>query len=289
MFEGLPNSLVSRQTSSMIRCFLLFSVVFCALFFGPTGSSHPLPDPTVSDVSIFSPTGLVLTASGTPLAGKVPLNVSFTGTVSGGTPPYALLWDFGDGTSKIGQTSVSHVYKVPGNFTVQFWAQDSGQPALKDHKSLPVQAEAVGSLLVTVVDKSQIPVAGATVRVLSGPAGQQLLSLTTVQTGRANFTGIAAGVYSLEVSATGFSTNTITVTVTPGSPVSYTVLLTVPASSGQSLSPLAIYIAFVAIFVGLILLRQFRRTRRSMAANPVKPRGRSLQPRLPPVTPRGCR
>src|SRR5579859_3826037 len=56
---------------------------------------------TVTVNAIGNP--LVATASATPTSGQVPVNVAFTGTATGGTPPYSYSWNFGDGSTSAAQ------------------------------------------------------------------------------------------------------------------------------------------------------------------------------------------
>jgi PKD repeat protein len=67
---------------------------------------------------------LVASASGTPLAGEIPLEVDFTGGATGGSPPYTWAWTFGDGGTSTEQ-SPTHTYTVPGVYTAQLVVTDS--------------------------------------------------------------------------------------------------------------------------------------------------------------------
>jgi hypothetical protein len=52
-----------------------------------------------------------------PYYGNQGEHVSFTGSATGGTPPYSWLWDFGDGNTSDEQ-NLTHVYSIPGNYTI---------------------------------------------------------------------------------------------------------------------------------------------------------------------------
>src|SRR6184192_3691220 len=53
--------------------------------------------------------------------------VSFTGSVSGGSPPYSYSWSFGDGSTGIG-SSAQHTYSSTGTLTVALTVKDNGSP-----------------------------------------------------------------------------------------------------------------------------------------------------------------
>ncbi len=63
-------------------------------------------------------------AQASAYSGSAPLTVAFTGSATGGQPPYTYRWDFGDGTSSAEQNP-SHTYASPGHFLVSFYPKDS--------------------------------------------------------------------------------------------------------------------------------------------------------------------
>lgn len=60
----------------------------------------------------------------TPASGTAPLDVSFTGGVSGGSAS-AYDWDYGDGSAHGGTQSPTHQYAVPGSMAVIFTVTNS--------------------------------------------------------------------------------------------------------------------------------------------------------------------
>jgi len=50
--------------------------------------------------------------------GPIPLSVGFKAIVTGGHPPYGVVWDFGDNDDPQAGVSVAHLYEDPGDYTV---------------------------------------------------------------------------------------------------------------------------------------------------------------------------
>ncbi len=257
---SLPHFQTVQAPSLLV---LLLSIsIFLPGLVTVTVSVNPGPRLTANGSFQASSSTLTVTASATPTAGRAPLNVSFTGSVSGGTPPYALFWDFGDGTTITGVSSVNHTYKNPGTFTAQFWAQDNATPPSKTFFPVTVNVFAVGGLIVTVLDPSGRPVANATVQTLSQPLGQYPLAGKTALNGSLNFGPLAAGTYTLKASAPGFENSTATRTVSPNTITLATMIL---AQAGPGLDPAAL-IAYIGAGAGatFILVLFFLRRRRSL-------------------------
>src|SRR5438093_2010617 len=116
-----------------------------------------------------APPALTAGLSFTPSSLLTGQTVSFTGTASGGTTPYAYSWSFGDGATATGQNP-SHAYSSAETYTVTLTATDASSP----------QQKAVASKTVTVT----IPAMAASFTFT--PSSPQVNSLIT-------FTGSGAG------------------------------------------------------------------------------------------------
>ncbi|TMI07585.1 PKD domain-containing protein, partial [Candidatus Bathyarchaeota archaeon] len=76
----------------------------------------PPPPPTLTASFTYNPSS--------PETGQ---QVTFTGTTSGGTAPYSYTWNFADGSTGTGSTTI-HTYGSPGSFTVTLTVKDKGSP-----------------------------------------------------------------------------------------------------------------------------------------------------------------
>jgi len=110
-----------------------------------TDSSSPAMKATASVTTNVSAVGnpLQATASAVPTSGQIPLNVAFTGTATGGTPPYSYSWDFGDGSAKSTAQNPSHAYTVAGTYTAKLTVTDSASPANTASSSVTITASPV--------------------------------------------------------------------------------------------------------------------------------------------------
>jgi formylglycine-generating enzyme required for sulfatase activity len=70
------------------------------------------------------PQQLTAKASANPLSVYVNATVAFSGTASGGTPPYRYAWEFGDGYTS-GAASPTHAYGTEGRYTATFTVTDA--------------------------------------------------------------------------------------------------------------------------------------------------------------------
>jgi PKD repeat protein len=121
-----------------------------------TADQAALGDP-LEDLWIQGATPLSATASGAPTTGNAPLNVSFTGSASGGTAPYSYSWAFGDGATSTAQNP-SHSYTAAGTYTATLTVTDSSSPAKTATSSVTIKVSAVGNPLTATA--SATPTSG---------------------------------------------------------------------------------------------------------------------------------
>jgi PKD repeat protein len=109
-----------------------------------TDASSPAKTATSSVVVTVSAVGnpLATTVSATPTSGQIPLSVAFTGTATGGTPPYSYSWAFGDGSTSTAQNP-SHTYSSAGTFTATLTVTDSSSPAKTASSSVSITASPI--------------------------------------------------------------------------------------------------------------------------------------------------
>ena len=105
-----------------------------------------------------------------PVAGQT---VTFGADITGGTPPYGVGWDFGDGGISVG-TSTSHTFSSSGSFNVTVAVTDSGSPARSSITSRFVSVGSAGQPSGLSVDFSfqpSSPSVGVTVSFTSSVSG----------------------------------------------------------------------------------------------------------------------
>jgi PKD repeat protein len=77
-------------------------------------------------------------ASASPTSGTAPLNVTFTGSASGRSPPYSYSWSFGDNSSSILQNP-SHTYENAGSYSATLTVTDSANNTATSSVTITVE------------------------------------------------------------------------------------------------------------------------------------------------------
>jgi PKD repeat protein len=136
----------------------------------------PTPVPTET-----TPTPVKAEFSGSPTTGTAPLTVKFTESSTGS--PTSWKWNFGDGDSSI-LKNPSHIYTVPGSYTVLLTVNGSGGINVKSLNNyitveVPVTAvltqipqSSVQSVKTTAIPASTSPVISRQPTVMETPATQ---------------------------------------------------------------------------------------------------------------------
>jgi PKD repeat protein len=94
-------------------------------------------------IHAIDPNALSVSAQADVNSGTVPLTVNFTGSASGGAPPYTYGWNFGDGGQSTDQNP-AHTYTTVGTYHPVFTATDSTSAYTTDRLTIQVNpAESV--------------------------------------------------------------------------------------------------------------------------------------------------
>jgi len=119
------------------------------------------------------PPALTVTASAAPLSGATPLIVHLASTVAGGTPPYTITWQFGDGSSPLSGDpasagNASHTYAASGAFSLNLTVLDSGSHSFAQNWTIEASAPTL-ELSISATPNPAAP--NATVAFTSHPSG----------------------------------------------------------------------------------------------------------------------
>jgi PKD repeat protein len=215
-----------------------------------TADQSGLGDP-LEDLWIQGATPLSARASGTPTTGNAPLNVSFTGSATGGKPPYTYSWNFGDGSATSTLQNPSHTYSSAGNYTATLTVTDGAAPATTATSSVSISVSAVGNPIKATASATptsgQVPLNVAFTGTATGgtpPYGYSWnfgdgSAASTLQ--NPSHTYNTAGTYTATLTVTDSSspatsaTSSVTITATPvaGTPPGAPTGLTATAGGGQ--------------------------------------------------------
>jgi PKD repeat protein len=121
------------------------SACACTATLTVTDSSVPVKTATSNVTVTVSAVGnpLAATASATPTSGQVPLNVAFSGTATGGAPPYGYNWNFGDGSAASTLQNPSHTYNAAATYTAALTVTDSSAPVKMATSNVTITASPI--------------------------------------------------------------------------------------------------------------------------------------------------
>jgi len=187
----------------------------------PTLTSNDAGAPVMAEF-FNSSASLSISISPSPASPTVGQTVTFTATVSGGTPPYGVGWDFGDGGISVG-VSTAHVFSTAGTFNVTAAVTDSATPA---HTAVTYVFVTVSPVTAPDFQMFEAP---ASLTLTSGGSGSAIVSLASV--------GGFAGTVSLTdtVSPAGLSAsfNATRVDLSAGGSASSELILLASSSTGS--------------------------------------------------------
>jgi len=125
--DGSPNTNASGTGGIATHTYTTPGTYTVVLF--ASDSSNPVLSATASAaVIIVSPTSaLVATFTFNPSSPAVGTSISLLSTISGGVTPYSVSWNFGDGFTATGLTTM-HAYATPGSYPVTLTVTDSANP-----------------------------------------------------------------------------------------------------------------------------------------------------------------
>jgi len=98
---------------------------------------------TVSLTKATAKVALSAKVSVTPKSGASPLAVTFHTSIKGGTPPFLVSYNFGDGTSAQGEVLI-HVYVQPGDYDATITTTDSAGSVVEQSVKINVLSLGVG-------------------------------------------------------------------------------------------------------------------------------------------------
>ena len=104
------------------------------------GESFLLSDVGIDRTGIADLSGLGATASADPASGGIPLTVSFSATVTGGTEPYTYDWDFKDGSDHGTTATPSHTFTTVGTYDVTLTVTDANGGTAQAHVQVTATA-----------------------------------------------------------------------------------------------------------------------------------------------------
>ncbi len=237
---------------------------------------------------------LILTATANVTQGPAPLRVQFVADASGGVPPYAWWWTFGDGTGSATSSPV-HVFAGPGVYTVSVQVNDTGSPRSTTAKELRVIVTPAPLALTgcTVApDPLELRVGDRQRFTAFGWDGTSLLAGTTTAW------SVTGGVGTIDAlgtfTATGPGAGAVDALVSyNGTSMRCAASVTVRAAPAQTMNPL-LWLGLAAVAVGalvafVLLIAKRRRSPREEPGTdrvaPPRPRGKRPPPaRGPPRT-----
>lgn len=134
---GLPSGCASANTSSLVCRPGTPGAYSVSVRVRDTAGTIAWSNSTPIQVNAKPTAAGIGPASGSLNAGTVPWNTTLIASWTGGTSPFALAWNFGDGTVNGSGNPVTHEYTMTGTFTASVAVTDSlGVTAPRAYESI---------------------------------------------------------------------------------------------------------------------------------------------------------
>ena len=220
------------------------------------------------------PPALSVVASATPQSGVVPLRTTFNSSISGGTPPYTVTWNFDDSTPEVSGSpstagNTTHTYESVGRYNATLTVVDSSDSTVVKNwtiavtplaLTLTIAASPTSAKINQTVNFTSIPSGGTPPYTYTWTFGDGGMATTR----NASHEYATAGKFTAElvvIDHAGVSVSrTVNVTVSSSSPT--------PSSSANDswIYIIAIVVVIVAALLFVVLYR--RRKQQNPPASP---------------------
>src|SRR2546426_672816 len=200
-----------------------------------TDSSSPSQNTVSSQtITISAPPPPSTSFTFLPASPMVNTPVTFTATTSGGTPPYSVTWNFGDGTSGTG-TSVTHTFTSAQSFTVKETATDASTPTQTATSSQSITVVTTPPLSTSLQVSSSSPQVGRTVTFTASATGGSSPYTYTITFGDGAIGTGSTTAHAYSIAGSYTARVTVTDSASPQASVATSVTVNV-----QALVPLAL-------------------------------------------------
>lgn len=186
---------------------------------------------TISSSATSSPVVSFTFSPSSPVTGGA---VTFTGSASGGSPPYSYSWSFGDGSTAAGQ-SVTHTYSSQGSYTAGLTVTDSNTRTGTVSRTVAVSAPATPDFSMVATPNALLVQAGSSDSSSIDLASLNGFSGTVTFSAAASPQGLSASLSPMSVSlASGGSGSSALTVGTTGSTQLGDYDVTVTGTSGSA-------------------------------------------------------
>jgi tetratricopeptide (TPR) repeat protein len=143
----------------IIACLLLYSI-----YFGNSiaRAQEPEPESQVQRIPQPEPRPLTAEISSNATEGTAPATFEFEADITGGTEPYTIVWNFGDGDNAENIDDLEHTFDQAGTYNVVLTVRDSEDQTASDSIEIIVTAEEPNLLTAEIISSDTQGVVPAT-------------------------------------------------------------------------------------------------------------------------------